>query len=89
MTHAWNVIIAEHAGKYSYAYLDFFYSMHYEHVLQILHGSFHPVVERSWPLGKLQEQLINGLQELFRPLKGLQDIKCIYLEYFDTHEGNH
>lgn len=47
--------------------------MHYEHVLQILHGSFHPVVERSRPLGKLQEQLINSFQQLLCPLRGLQD----------------
>lgn len=54
----------------AWAYLDLVSRMHYEHVLQVLHGSFHPVVERSRPLCKLQEQLINSLQELFCPLRG-------------------
>lgn len=51
--------------------------MHYEHVLQILHGSLHPVVERSQPLGKLYEQLINRLQQLLCTLRELQDITCL------------
>lgn len=53
-------------------YLDLFNGVHYEHVLQVLHSSLHPVVERSRSLGKLQEQLINGLQKFFRPLEGVQ-----------------
>lgn len=55
----------------AYTYLDLFNSVHYEHVLQVLHSSLHPVVERSRPLGKLQEQLIDGLQKFFRPLRRL------------------
>lgn len=52
-------------------HLDLFNSMHYEHVLQVLHSSLHPVVERGGPLGKLKKQLINGLQQFFCPLGGL------------------
>lgn len=52
-------------------HLDLFNSVHYEHVLQVLHCSVHPVVERGRSLGKLKEQLINGLQQFFCPLGGL------------------
>lgn len=38
--------------------------MHNEHVLEVLHSAFHPVVERCGPLGVLQMQLVNGLQLL-------------------------
>lgn len=51
-------------------YLHLLHSVHDEHVLKVLHSSLHPVVERSRSLGKLQEQLINGLQQFFRPLGG-------------------
>ena len=35
-------------------YLDLFDVVDDEHVLQVLHGSFHPVVERRRPLGVLE-----------------------------------
>jgi hypothetical protein len=35
-----------------------------EHVLQVLHGTLHPVVEGRGPLGVLQVQLVDGLQLL-------------------------
>lgn len=62
---------------FEWAYLDLFSSMHYKHILQIFHGSFHPVVERSWPLGELQEQLINSFQQLLCPLWGLHIITYV------------
>ena len=39
-----------------------------EGVLQILHGALHPVVEGRGPLGELQVQLVDGLQELLGSL---------------------
>ena len=44
--------------------------MNDEHVLQVLHGPLHPVVEGCRPLGVLQVQLVNGLQLLLCPLWG-------------------
>jgi len=39
-----------------------------EGVLQVLHGALHPVVEGCRPLGELQVQLVDGLQELLGSL---------------------
>lgn len=33
-----------------------------KHVLEVLHGTLHPVVEGGCPLGVFQVQLVNGLQ---------------------------
>lgn len=55
--------------------------MHNEHVLQVLHGALHPVVERGGPLGELHEQLINGLQQLIGALRGLQDVPGLIFTY--------
>lgn len=35
-----------------------------EHVLQVFHGTLHPVVKGGCPLGIFQMQLVNGLQLL-------------------------
>lgn len=40
-----------------------------EHVLEVLHGTFHPVVEGRGPLGVFQVELVNGLQLLLRFLR--------------------
>ena len=45
-------------------HLDLLDGVHDEHVLQVLHGALHPVVEGRCPLGVFQVQLINGLQLL-------------------------
>lgn len=50
-------------------YLDLLNVVDDEHVLQVLHGSFHPVVERCCSLGVLQVKLIYGLQLLLCPLR--------------------
>lgn len=63
-------------------HLSFFNGVDDEHVLQILHGSFHPVVERSRSLRKLQEQLINSLQQLLRPLKAVEKNKNTLLHCY-------
>lgn len=44
--------------------LDLLNGVHDEHVLQVLHGALHPVVEGRRPLGVLQVQLVDGLQLL-------------------------
>ena len=49
-------------------YLDLLDAVDDEHVLQVLHGSVHPVVERRCPLGKLQVQLVDGLPQLLHAL---------------------
>ncbi len=49
--------------------LDLLDAVHDEHVLQILHGSVHPVVEGRRPLGELQVQLINRLPQFFYTLE--------------------
>lgn len=46
--------------------LDFLDGVDDEHVLEVLHGALHPVVEGGCPLGVLQVQLVNGLQLLLR-----------------------
>lgn len=51
------------------AHLDLLDGVHDEGVLQILHGPLHPVVEGCSPLGILQVQLVNGLQQLLCPLQ--------------------
>lgn len=51
-------------------HLDLLDGVHDEHVLQVLHGALHPVVEGRCPLGVLQVQLIDGLQLLLRLLQG-------------------
>lgn len=45
-------------------YLDLLDVVNNEHVLQVLHGSLHPVVERRCSLGVLQVELIYRLQLL-------------------------
>lgn len=52
----------------SLVYLNLLDAVDNEHVLQVLHGSVHPVVEGSSPLGKLQIQLIDGLPQLLHTL---------------------
>lgn len=52
----------------SLVYLNLLDAVDDEHVLQVLHGSVHPVVEGSSPLGKLQIQLIDGLPQLLHTL---------------------
>ena len=51
------------------AHLDLLDGVHDEGVLQVLHGPLHPVVEGCGPLGVLQVQLVNGLQQLLRALR--------------------
>ena len=48
--------------------LDLLDGMDDEGVLQVLHGALHPVVERRRSLGKLQVQLVDGLQQLLGSL---------------------
>lgn len=55
-------------GEGSAAHLDLLDGVHDEGVLQILHGPLHPVVEGCSPLGILQVQLVNGLQQFLCPL---------------------
>lgn len=50
-------------------YLDLLNAVDNEHVLQVLHGSVHPVVEGRRPLGKLQVQLVNSLPQLLHTLQ--------------------
>lgn len=52
----------------SAAHLDLLDGVHDEGVLQIFHGPLHPVVEGCSPLGILQVQLVNGLQQFLCPL---------------------
>lgn len=52
--------------------LDLLNGVHDEHVLQVLHGALHPVVEGRRPLGVLQVQLVDGLQLLLRFLWGAE-----------------
>lgn len=49
-------------------YLDLLDAVDNKHVLQVLHGAIHPVVEGGGPLGKLQIQLIDGLPQLLHTL---------------------
>lgn len=51
-------------------HLDLLDGVDDEHVLQVLHGALHPVVEGSRPLGVLQVQLVDRLQLLLRFLRG-------------------
>lgn len=43
-------------------YLDLFNGVNNERVLQVLHGPFHPVIERGSPFGIFQVQLVNCFQ---------------------------
>ena len=54
-------------------YLDLFDGVHDKHVLQVLHGSLHPVVKWSRSLRKLKEQLVYGIQQLLCPLRITRD----------------
>ena len=54
------------------SYLDLLNIVNDEHVLQVLHGSLHPVVERRRSLGVLQVELIYRLQLLLCPLLARQ-----------------
>lgn len=65
-----------HKDKSSYGtvsikntYLDLLNAVNNEHILQVLHGSVHPVVEWRRPLGELQVQLINCLPQLLHALQ--------------------
>lgn len=49
-------------------YLNLFNAVDNKHILQVLHGSVHPVVEGRRPLGELQVQLVNGLPQLLHAL---------------------
>lgn len=55
-------------GSGAAAHLDLLDGVHDEGVLQVLHGPLHPVVEGRRPLGVLQVQLVDGLQQFFCPL---------------------
>lgn len=46
------------------AHLDLLNGMYNEGILQVLHGSLHPVVEGCSSLGIFQVQLVDGLQQL-------------------------
>lgn len=49
-------------------YLDLLNAVDNEHVLQVFHGSIHPVVKGGCPLGELQVKLVNGLPQLLHAL---------------------
>jgi len=49
-------------------HLDLLDAVDDEHVLQVLHGSVHPVVEGRRPLGELQVKLVDGLPQLLHAL---------------------
>ena len=49
--------------------LDLLDAVDNEHVLQVLHGSLHPVVEGRGSLGKLQVQLVDCFQQLLSSLR--------------------
>jgi hypothetical protein len=51
------------------AHLDLLDGVYDEGVLQVFHGSLHPVVEGRSPLGVLQVQLVNGFQQFLCPLE--------------------
>lgn len=48
-------------GPADVPHLDLFNAVHNEHVLKVLDGPIHPVVEGGSSLGELQVQLVNGL----------------------------
>ncbi len=50
-------------------YLYFLNGVDDKSVLQVFHGSLHPVVKGRRPFGKLQVQLINRFQQFLSPLK--------------------
>lgn len=58
----------------AWLYLDLFNAVDNEHVLQVLHGSVHPVVKGGRPLGKLQVQLVDGLPQLLHALLNTERI---------------
>ena len=60
----------EKGGGAGRADLDVLDGVDDEHVLEVLHGALHPVVEGGRPLGVLQVQLVDGLQLLLRFLQG-------------------
>lgn len=65
-------------------YLDLLNIVDDEHVLQVLHSSLHPVVERCRSLGVLQVQLIYRLQLLLCPLLAGKQ-KTALLKYISIH----
>lgn len=62
----------------SCVYLDLLNAVDNEHVLQVLHGSVHPVVEGCRPLGKLQVQLVNSLPQFLHTLEHTERVQDAY-----------
>lgn len=62
----------------SCVYLDLLNAVDNEHVLQVLHGSVHPVVEGCRPLGKLQVQLVNSLPQFLHTLEHTERVQDSY-----------
>lgn len=65
-------------AAWRWPYLDLLNAVDNEHVLQVLHGSVHPVVEGRRPLGKLQVQLVNGLPQLLHTLQNTEGVNLHY-----------
>lgn len=69
--HKLDINVKTEALKWSgkWENLDLLNAVDNEHVLQVFHGSIHPVVEGCCPLSKLQVQLVNGLPQLLHTLQ--------------------
>lgn len=67
---------------FSPSHLDLFNGVDNKCILQVLHCTLHPVVERSRSFGKLKVQLVDGFKELLCSLLSIKNVININLQGF-------
>lgn len=79
-----NKSLSVHEVIIKHGYLDLLNAVYDEHVLQILHGSIHPVVKWCCSLSELQVQLINSFPQFLHALQDewQKSLLAIYIIHY-------